>query len=204
MMSWYLAYSAHAQFARVSIYTHVRTYGTYAYVRERSAAAAKREREKAMEKNGKMSISEIPNATQHMDALFDVVRSYRKPESDATSSARGGTTDIMDALFAVLQSNKQANATGERAENDKKTKSWKERALPPSFFDADCDPAPSISRMDCSTEEDTHSSARSPSTSPPQAIHTTTTAVTPVPVLLVANARRVTSTAPDCLTFYIE
>ena len=67
----------------------------------------------------KTSVKEDPNAIEHLDALFNVIHS--NPESSASGAA-----------------------TAQKAS----AKSWKERELPPSFFNSGSNPGPGMNSPD--------------------------------------------------------
>ena len=141
-------------------------------------------------------LMEDPNAIKHMDALFEVLKVRCKPKVPDTPSYNisEDTTPyakILDALFAVI--NKKQDASDSDTAN---TKSWKDRELPPSFFDAG-----SISG---GHERDSTASPESPelqemasSSSPPSTAEDDAVVQPPSsPVVVVATR--------DCLTYYVE
>lgn len=137
----------------------------------------------------KTSVMEDPSATKHLDALFAVIH------SNPDSSAAG-----------VL-------ATAQRAPN---AKSWKERELPPSFFNADSNPrlsSPDKYNLADSPKPQKQFPRLGPSINlgPPQMSHghmrstsmpatLDSLSVNPVPLPPGWEA----SKTPDGLTYYIE
>ena len=87
----------------------------------------------------KTYVLESPNAVKHMDALFEVIKRRCRPETPDESSRyvsedSAASTKLLDALFEVIHS-KQETSSGD-TEQKANAKSWKDRKLPPSFFDA--------------------------------------------------------------------
>ena len=157
-------------------------------------------------------ISEVPNAFKHMDALFDVVRihSYGKTKGDKNLRHLEGAVDLMDALFAVIQSNpKTAGSRTEKKTNIAKT--WKERGLPPSFFDAGSRNSSTEGMATTQAgasevprpEHEQAALQKPPPTTVSQshalgsACDETTSNSASTPAVVVSNV-------PECLTFYIE
>lgn len=166
--------------------------------------------------NGEKSsrILEDPNAVKHMDALFDVVnihscgKSKKKKTRDDRDwrAAVSGVdpamddVDLLDALFAVVQS--EPGAGGHRKHGT--TKSWKERELPPSFFNAGPEKSTELNSEASETQRSRETpccAGRGGSSSPPLAAQSTestvVTTAAPATAVLVADT-------PECLTFYIE
>lgn len=139
--------------------------------------------------DNKTSVMEDPNAIKHLDALFEVIQG--NPES----SAGGGPTA------------QKANA-----------KSWKERELPPSFFNAGSNPGPGMNSPDKYNYADSLKPQKpfpklgpSINLGPPQMAHShmrsnsmpanlESLSVNPVPLPPGWEA----SKTPDGLTYYIE
>ena len=169
-------------------------------------------------KGKEASILEDPNAVRHMDALFDVLRkpAERKPRGGSATAAAelgpGADMDfLLDALFAVVQTDPAAGDGGGGRAVKITAKSWRERGLPASFFDAG---GSTTEHQSVEGEESPHSDAEdevaspSPVPSPESSSHTHTpnsvateqhASLTTVPVVLVAN-----TDSTDSLTFYIE
>ena len=161
-------------------------------------------------------VLEDPNAVRHMDALFDVLHKpsiagrsdFPAPGAEMTR----GEADVeflLDALFAVVQSD--GGDGGRRAAGRTRTaaKTWKERELPASFFDAGGSAGTPVDEAREETLEAERSEAEDAPNSPIPSSESASSTQTsdpagrpgldPMPVVLVAN----TSSA-DSLTFYIE
>lgn len=181
-------------------------------------------------------ILEDPNALRHMDALFDVLgkqpgsgaggRRNSKTEGGGRSAASsaaelvcgGPPADVeflLDALFAVVETETGRGGRGETeraaaiapmVRGATSAKSWKERKLPASFFDAGGSTGPSAVKEEASdaagasgTEDDTEDSpVPSPDSESSRQVPNSSTGLAPLPVVLV------NTNTTDSLTFYIE
>ena len=163
-------------------------------------------------------ILEDPNAVKHMDALFEVVNLHSRSKKRADDRERrrsaaacvGPTVDdvdLLDALFAVIQSDPGgADHSTSSAGCRKGTKSWKERKLPPSFFNAGSD---SDSHHEVNSVRTEPSAAQRAGEKPRRSSDETTlharTQSTASGVINSAQPSTVlVADAPECLTFYIE
>ena len=183
----------------------------------------------ASEGKEEASILEDPNALRHMDALFDVLRKPAERKSRgspavavsaaaelaACGAPAADMEFLLDALFAVVQTDPAAGSGGKGGGSrvaKTAAKSWRERGLPASFFD---------SSRSCTNSSDGGSTeiagapgagiggaGKAPSSVPSpvslakvQASNSVTASpgLSPVPVVLVANAG-----ATESYTFYIE
>lgn len=154
----------------------------------------------------KMSVVADPNAIQHLDALFDVVH-VRRSHSVTTTN-----TELLDALFEVVHSSPDSSASAGTTPN---AKSWKERELPPSFFNAGCSPRPRMKSPEkCKLPEPQNSQKTVVPSSSRQRSHLHKLS-TSLPTLRVLSTSPVAyavalpltwsgSKPSDCLTYYIE
>lgn len=140
----------------------------------------------------KMSVVADPNAIQHLDALFDVVHVHRR-QRHSSSVVTTTNTELLDALFEVVHSPRSSNSGG----STPNPKSWKERKLPPSFFNADCSPGPRSRSPDkCNRPEPQHTQKTPVPSSPQQKLQLHKPS-TPIPTL------KVLSTRPNPVTYAV-
>ena len=160
----------------------------------------------------KMSVVADPHAIQHLDALFDVVRVRRSRRRHPSCVVTTTNTELLDALFEVVHSSPESSARGGTAPN---AKSWKERELPPSFFDAGSSPEPGMKSPDKYNLPEPPNTQKSPVPSSSQQKSHLQKLSTPLPTLKLLSTSPVAyavalpltwsgSKPSDCLTYYIE
>ena len=163
-----------------------------------------------MSEDEKTSVKEDPNAIQRLDALFEVVQIHRNFNKSSTSGCdstaqKTNAIEHLDALFDVIHTTESSAGSAQKAS----AKSWKERELPPSFFNAGSNPGPGMNSPDSDSESRSLRSQKSLCSSinltSPQTTHShmcsTSTSATSSPIVIPLLPFW---KASECLTYYIE